>query len=184
MPLLYRTASEGLAPLNGPPVLLPSWCQEAHEGFHQIILGTHPLFPCYFASIAERQGSLVYSFLDLSGGFEHELIYSTLNEFFSNTESLKPFPVLALFIHSENQAMSLENDEELFWEVINGINKTRDDWSSSEADPSDSRWVLKYKDIPIFVTGHSPFYTKRLSRYADPVFDFSYSREGKPSQNI
>jgi len=110
---------------------------------------------------------LLYSFLSRKEALVDGVVYSILDDFLFCAEKLEPFPVLALFVETERMTIGLKDDEVLFWKLVNRINHTRTDWGSSESDATNPRWLLKYKQTPIFVTGHSPYYRTRLSRYAD-----------------
>lgn len=170
MARIYRTYEGALTLFDTPDGFepKPEWFEGAYRGLRKIILGTSPLFPCYFASIAERHGSCTYSFLKRGEELDPNVLYKIIEDFLLVAKDLRPFPVLALFVQTEGITKSLEEDEILFWEIINNINKTRtDSRSAAEANPSSPHWLLKYKDIPIFVTGHSPYYKNRLSRFAD-----------------
>jgi len=146
---------------------VPTSFVQAHRNFRDVILNETRPFPCYFAAVAERAGSLVYSFLLGSELDEAAPIGSALDAFFSTAKTLPPLPVLVIFAMRENHTQRLSEDEDIFWRLTNFINRTRVDVEpSDDNDITSPKWLLKFGQTPIFITGHSPHYKRRLSRWS------------------
>jgi len=146
----------------GKEVPVPDWVMGALADYRVQVLD--PKYPCYFGTVAERQGDIFYSYVD-GGDLSH--LPATLRTFsaLAAEADRDRRTTLAVFVeprdYPHHQAAA-----EHFWEILQYIvNHDTEKWPEGQPlDPEDPMWAFSCGGESFFAFAASPTYSKRKSR--------------------
>jgi uncharacterized protein len=150
----------------------PAWVSDVYASFRDNILD--PKYPCYFASQAERSGSLYYSYVN---GSQICHLPATLQTFLSVCENIgRDKNNLVVFFEPDKHPPTFAQHRAVFWNTLQYL-QDHDPirWSPVyPASPEDPFWDFPFAGQLFFVVGVSPTYrlhrSRNLSRSMTMVF--------------
>jgi FPC/CPF motif-containing protein YcgG len=144
------------------------WQTRAYASFTARV--TDPLFPCFFATKAQREGRLLYSFAESTEQPKELLkIYIALLGYLDQVDHLsgidRIMATLILFIKPVPQR-SVENYVAQAWTLIQFLhNHDIAPWPGNvPTDPDQASWSFCFDGTPLFVNISSPAHHQRKSR--------------------
>lgn len=146
---------------------VPPWARAAIDGFRAVVSGDPDPFPCYFATRADRDGWLRYTYLTAAEIAEPYPLRDALVAFLAEAGSIAGRS--ALIAIAEPAEGTLADDEAAFWSILQFLHD-HDVAAWPATVPSFAEnplWEFCFAGEPIFVTGHSPHYRRRRSRRSE-----------------
>jgi len=146
----------------------PAWVEQSLRDFVDLVNGTAPEFPCYFASAALRADSLRFTYLDRAEANDLGPLVDSLSRYLLWQETVTTRSALVVFVERRSiGASSLLDYEKEFWNIL--MNLRRMDcqpWPQGiPTDPSAKDWEMCFAGTPLFITGHCESYQHRHSRH-------------------
>ena len=143
----------------------PSWLDGSYRRFRDIV--THPDYPCFFGSQAERRAELLYTYVSVDG---RPPLHESLSTFIQlRSHSRFNRSNLAAFYHPTLSPRTHRELEEWFWGELQMLHDQ--DTSSGTriaAGPDSAGWEFEYHGTQMFVVVGSPTYFRRRSRNLGP----------------
>ena len=141
---------------------IPDWVRRSYRVFHENLIARE--YPCYFGSIAEKQGDVRYAYVE---GEDHTHLPETLETFVDIVRTnLQRQLVLTLFYQPEAEARPHDYYEAKFWELLRFLHQhDPHPWPNGHAsDPADPLWEFAFGGMTMFVFSAAPTYKVRRSR--------------------
>jgi FPC/CPF motif-containing protein YcgG len=163
----------------------PKWFQAAYQHFHETV--TDSRYPCYLGTQAEKNGEVVYSYIDDDRSHLPQTIRTTIRW----NRNRKGAPLtLALFFKPRSLEKSLEDYKKRFWDTLQYLHeKDLQPWPEDQPlDPDEHMWFFCFHGTPFVVFAATPMYKKRKSRnlgagmviFFQPISLFSAFMPGNP----
>jgi FPC/CPF motif-containing protein YcgG len=143
------------------PAMIPAWLPESYRCYREIVLD--PKYPCYFGSVAERDGGIYYSFV---AGWDISQLPKTLSTFVAIAKSRANERCnLVVFFEPDGTLAAHDDFRSRFWHILESL-ASRDPRPelAPGLDPDDHRWEFTFEGNGFFVVGASPTYRQRRSR--------------------
>jgi len=145
---------------------LPAWLTDAYTAFRTNIVDK--MYPCFFGSEAERNGTLYYSYVS-DAQIDH--LPTTLRTFLSVCVDIsRDKNNLVIFFEPDSTPAAHSRHRAAFWNTLQYL-RDHDPVSkhaSDEVDPSDPNWEFPFAGRQFFVVGISPSYRLHRSRNLGP----------------
>ena len=148
-----------------------AWKSSAWEDFRAII--NDPAFPCFFASSADKRGSLRYCFIeDPRSETDLRLLGNAVTEYLEEVREIEErsvtdaaFQILIVFVKTP-QPISLEDEQTQGWEILSRLHLLDSKpWPKHVAtDPEDTKWSFCWDGVPLFVNISASAHKRRKSR--------------------
>lgn len=147
----------------------PEWVQEAYRGLREMLLDPRDPFPCYFGTIAERLGTLRYTYLEEEEVGDPIGFRDSMLAFLKEIPSVSGRSALIVFVGEKTHGNALDTYETIFWNLMQYLHDhDPQPWPAHiPTDPDDPGWEFCFAGVTWFFTGHAPAYQRRKSRSAD-----------------
>lgn len=164
--LLYKSGEDLRGAVPGVPV--PPWVQLASRRFRDRVCNERETFPCYFGTIAEKTGSLRYTYVEDSEIEQPWELLETLVSYLQTCQGTGKRSALVAFAGTGGNERSLQDYEAAFWRIMQFLHDhDPHPWPADvPTDPEDPLWAFCFAGQPIFVSGHSPLHHQRRSRWS------------------
>ncbi len=143
----------------------PGWLDSSYRHLHTLV--THPDYPCYFGTMAERRGEMFYSYVrgkNLGGLPATMATFARLAE---QPEYRKNN--IAIFFEPDPEPLSHQAYHDLFWRTLQHLHDVDPDpHADFQPDPADEAWEFSFGGIQMFVVCACPSFAKRHSRNLGP----------------
>jgi FPC/CPF motif-containing protein YcgG len=162
MSRLLKQGLDGLA-TDDPNVIIPAWVHDRYRHFRAMVLSSDDIFPCYFATNAERARSLRYTYLTRREADTPRPLATALADYLAEHPLLRSRSALLAFVDTASDS----DYERAFWHLLAALARLDvSPWPVHvPSDPSDPAWSFCFAGIPVFVAGHAPSYSRRRSRF-------------------
>lgn len=155
-----------LGDLIGHAVQPPDWFAHSCETFKSIV--THPAYPCYLGSTAERRGELYYT---LSDSHTCHLLARTLRNFLVRARlAPRERRNLTVFFPPDERPLAISDYHRRFWSTLQVLHEADPSpWPGHiSQNPDCSDWEFCFAGESIFAFCGAPCYQKRSSRNLGP----------------
>ncbi len=156
-----------LGAARGAELEPPAWLGQSIEALRREVLDRN--YPCYFATIAERQGDLYYSWVE---SWDPSHLVETLPQFAAIARTAGEEgrrTSLAVFFEPK-PGLDHDTMRERFWRLMQFLVDRDPDPAAAHCDPSDPLWMFTFDGEGYFVFTASPTYANRRSRNLGPSF--------------
>lgn len=156
-----------------PSTVEPSagdWRARAWSEFRDVIYD--PAFPCFFAPIADRRGTLRYTFVEDTGEENLAHLEAALRAYLDEVRRVErrsvpdaAYHLLVVFVHTPPD-LALAREQDLGWELIARLHlRDREEWPEHVTrDPEDRHWSFCWDGVPLFVNISASAHRERRSR--------------------
>ncbi|MFE8874039.1 amino acid adenylation domain-containing protein, partial [Acetobacter persici] len=143
----------------------PAWLAESYAEFRKQV--THPAFPCYFGSIAEKKREMFYTYVE---GRDLSTLPITMRQFARLSASIEDERNnLAVFFQPEAEVEEHEQFRGFCWSVLQFLHDHDDDSEIlNQPLPDDPSWEFSFAGMEMFAVGCGPSYKRRRSRNLGP----------------
>jgi uncharacterized protein len=158
----------------------PGWARSAYSSVVEKL--RDPSFPCFYATLAERRGQLIYSFTNTAthkSDVEHS--YNAIRMFLDRLchlpQAVADMTALMLIVRPATHHLSLECYASEAWMLLTHLHH-RDTvpWPPElPTDLDDPRWSYALHGVPLFVNVSTPANLIRKSRNVGPSLVFIIS---------
>ncbi|MCP1197093.1 amino acid adenylation domain-containing protein, partial [Acetobacter senegalensis] len=143
----------------------PQWLVDSYTLFHEQV--THPEFPCYFGSIAERRKEMFYTLVNAR---DLTALPDTMRYFAELSVSIEHEKNnLAVFFEPETEPQTHEEFRAFCWHILQYLHDH--DTTENVEDqplPDDAAWEFTFAGMEMFAVGCGPTYQRRKSRNLGP----------------
>ena len=176
---------------RGGKVEIPDWFVTSFMNIYAQI--TNEEYPCTFATLAEKRGELLFTYIERERGYAH--LPETLAQFLQ-IFSVHPDRLFALVIlfQPEEGERELASYHQTFWDMLQFLHEhDPSSWHPQIPRNPDARdWLFVYNGIPAFPFVLAPAYQKRKSRNLGsgmavvytPVTEIERTSDGASTRNI
>ncbi|WP_322013240.1 YqcI/YcgG family protein [Paraburkholderia sp. J12] len=143
----------------------PPWLERSYEKLHALV--THPEYPCFFGTIAERRGEMFYSYVCGKDTDDLPATMATFARLAAQPEYRRNN--IAIFFEPDPVPLSHEAYHDLFWDTLQFLHDVDPDpQAEQQPDPSDEAWEFSFGGVQMFVVCACPSFGQRHSRNLGP----------------
>lgn len=170
-----------------------TWQRAAYDDFTKVLLDEELVFPCIYATKGFKTDDQRYLFIDsddLSDPRHIRSLATALTAYLPQARDLGPNTSLVLLARKMPHTRTVEEYNNLFWELLNGLAKLdTKPWPTDVPQDIDTdKWCFCFGREPLFTVIQTPAHQVRRSRYAPGVtivfqpkwiFDILFSTNAK-----
>ncbi len=146
---------------------IPDWGFECAEELLDVLLHSQPPFPCTFAVIAAKQGTLRFGFIESADGQQAQVLLAKIfSGYLSSYQSIGRYTSLIVFFRPDPQPLAIMEYYERFWAVLQRLHDEDPEFWPVEIppDPDNPRWEFSFGGTPMFTVCSTPAHVLRKSR--------------------